>query len=433
MLAISMNPLDWVTDAASSVVDGAVDTAFNFLATWISDALSWLAAEIMDRIISAGGADVADGLFAPGGPANVIYWLGLVSVVAGVSLQVTSTMWRRDAGMTQMTETLLDLPVTVVMMFALPTVGVTILRVCDLAAEAIGTQAFAAGFGESLDLDVGMPGFMRAIVGTFMILVLVVLYVVQLVRSHLATVLIVLGPFTIAMRSWAPVRTVLEATVKLFAALAITPLVMMTMVAVALYRYENVGALDLSRALAVLAGLLLAVLSPFVANKLFPIGDGLAAGIAGGAVVGGAMLAMKAAGGVAGAAGGAAVAGASRMGQLVSPASGAAAVSVGQVASIATITGGGRGSSEGGGAVRAAGSGARGGGRPIPTPPTSASRSSGGGSSPGGSGSSSAGSVASFGAVRSSRAAGGSGRPAAPAKAEGSSLDRLLGDENGLI
>ena len=166
MLGISLNPIDWVTDAASSVVDGAVDTAFNFLAGWISDALSWLAGEIVDKIVSAGAADVADGLFEPGGPANVIYWLGLVSVVAGVSLQVTSTMWRRDAGMAQMTETLLDLPVTVVMMFALPTVGVTVLRVCDLAAAAIGQRAFAAGFGESFDLDVGMPGFMRTIVGS---------------------------------------------------------------------------------------------------------------------------------------------------------------------------------------------------------------------------------------------------------------------------
>lgn len=46
-----------------------------------------------------------------------------------------------------------------------------------------------------------------------MILVLLVLYVEQLIRGHLATALIVLEPLTIAMWSWQPVRMVLDATV----------------------------------------------------------------------------------------------------------------------------------------------------------------------------------------------------------------------------
>ena len=139
-----------------------------------------------------------------------------------------------------------------------------------------------------------MPGFMRVTVGICMILALLVLYIEQLIRGHLATVLIVLGPFSIAMRSWTPARVVFQATVKLFCALAITPLVMMLCLSVALLRYSDTGALDISRGLGVLAGLILAVLSPIIANKLFPIGDGLSTAIAGGAIVAAGAVAMKA-------------------------------------------------------------------------------------------------------------------------------------------
>ena len=168
-----------------------------------------------------------------------------------------------------------------------------------------------------------MPGFMRVTVGICMILALLVLYIEQLIRGHLATVLIVLGPFSIAMRSWTPARVVFQATVKLFCALAITPLVMMLCLSVALLRYSDTGALDISRGLGVLAGLILAVLSPIIANKLFPIGDGLSTAIAGGAIVAGGALAMKAGGATAGAAGAAAGGAAgSRVGQLVAPSAG---------------------------------------------------------------------------------------------------------------
>lgn len=67
---------------------------------------------------------------------------------------------------------------------------------------------------------------------------------------------------------------------------------MMPMMAVALTRYSDTGALDLSRGLGVLAGLVLAVLAPVVANKLFPVGDAISSGIAGAAVVGAGALAL---------------------------------------------------------------------------------------------------------------------------------------------
>src|SRR4051794_11089384 len=200
----------------------------------------------MGVILSAGAADISDRFSALGGPSGIVLWLGLVSVIVGLIAQTTAVMWRSDAGVTQLTESLLDLPVTLLMMFSLPALGVTVLQVFDSAAAAIGRNAIATGFGEQLNLDVGMPGFMRVTVGICMILALLVLYIEQLVRGHLATVLIVLGPLTIALRSWAPARTVLTATVQLFCALAVTPLLMMLMVSVALARYQGTGAMHLS-------------------------------------------------------------------------------------------------------------------------------------------------------------------------------------------
>ena len=69
-----------------------------------------------------------------------------------------------------------------------------------------------------------------------------------------------------------------------------------------------------------LAGLILAVMSPFIANKLFPVGDGMSAAIAGGAIVAAGTLALKVSGAAGAAASGAAGAsGASRVDQLVQP------------------------------------------------------------------------------------------------------------------
>src|SRR4051794_23676190 len=272
----------------------------------------------MGVILSAGAADISDRFSALGGPSGIVLWLGLVSVIVGLIAQTTAVMWRSDAGVTQLTESLLDLPVTLLMMFSLPALGVTVLQVFDAAAAAIGQNAIATGFGEELDLDVGMPGFMRVTVGICMILALLVLYIEQLIRGHLATVLIVLGPFSIAMRSWAPARVVFQATVKLFCALAITPLVIMLCLSVALLRFSTTVAVDISRGLGVLAGLILAILSPIIANKLLPIGEGLSTAIAGGAIVAAGAIAVKATGAAGGAAGSAAgAAGGSRVGQLV--------------------------------------------------------------------------------------------------------------------
>lgn len=323
MLGISLNPIDWVKDAANDVVG----SAFDFLANWISDGLSWLAGELMDTIVGAGSVDLSERFGQLGGPAGIVLWLGLVSVVVGLIAQLTSVAWRSDAGMVQMTDSLLDLPVTLLMMFGLPALGVTILELFDAAAAAIGQNAMANGFGKNLTLEGGVPGVMRSLVGILMMLALVVLYIEQLIRGHLATVLIVLGPFSIAMRSWAPARVVFHATVRLFCALAITPLVMTICLSVALLRYSDTGDLDISRGLGVLAGLVLAILSPFIANKLFPVGDGMSAAIAGGAVVAAGMVAKQVVGGAmggagGGAGGGAAVAGpagSGRAAQLVGP------------------------------------------------------------------------------------------------------------------
>lgn len=319
MLGFSLNPIDWVKDAASDVVGGA----FDFLAKWISDGLSWLAGQLMDTILGAGSVDITERFTQLGGPAGVVMYLGLTSLVVGLIAQHICLARRSDVGMVEVTDSLLDLPVTLLMMFGLPGLGVTILQLCDAAAAAIGQNALAAGFGKNLTFDGGVPGVIGSLVGICMILALVVLYIEQLIRGHLATVLIILGPFTIAMRSWAPARVVFHATVKLFCALAITPLVMTICLAVALLRWDDTGALDISRGLGVLAGLILAILSPFIANKLFPIGDGLSAGIAGGAVVAAGLIAKQAIGAAVGGAGGAGAAAgsaeSSRVGQLVGP------------------------------------------------------------------------------------------------------------------
>ena len=112
-----------------------------------------------------------------------------------------------------------------------------------------------------------------------MILALLVLYIEQLIRGHLATVLIVLGPFSDrdAVVDTGPGRVPGDGQAVLRHGRS-RRCVMMLCLSVALLRYSDTGALDISRGLGVLAGLILAILSPVIANKLFPIGDGMSGG-----------------------------------------------------------------------------------------------------------------------------------------------------------
>ena len=48
MLAISLNPIDWVTDAAGAVIGGAAETVLDAVVSWLEDGVRYVATAIAE-------------------------------------------------------------------------------------------------------------------------------------------------------------------------------------------------------------------------------------------------------------------------------------------------------------------------------------------------------------------------------------------------
>ena len=280
MFAISINPLDWLGDA----VDSAASAAFDFLVEWVVSACDWLAKQLATVLIGAGKPDWDSAAFGPGGAASNLMYLAMAVLIGGGMLQLISTQWNPQSSIT---DSLIELPTTAVAVGSVYLIANMVLGVTD----ALGHALFADGIFQALQSGF-KPGsmivpFLRVLIAVVMVFLLLLLFIEQLVRAHLLAVVIVLLPLAVAGRAWAPAKYLSGAMMKIFIALAMTPVVAGVSMSIALSNYSAAaGELDLTQALQGIAGLLVTTLMPFLVFKLFPIGAdggggvGLAAGAA---------------------------------------------------------------------------------------------------------------------------------------------------------
>ena len=50
MLGISLNPIDWVTDAAGAVIGGAAETVLDAVVSWLEDGVRYVATAIAKEL-----------------------------------------------------------------------------------------------------------------------------------------------------------------------------------------------------------------------------------------------------------------------------------------------------------------------------------------------------------------------------------------------
>jgi hypothetical protein len=348
MLAIDLNPIDWVKGAVTGAANEVVEFAFGFLGSWIEDGLSWIAEKVGGQFAAAGKVDWGSQfIFGEGGVYANVGGLALAIFVGSIFIQAMSLSWRRDAGIADVTDMVRDIPVTIVALAVITTFAAAILAACDALAEHFTSDVVAIAFTSSFKLDAGVPGLFRVLVGLLMSLALLLLYIEQLARSQLLTLVIVMSQLAVAARVWPRARYLLEAVVKIFLALAVMPILAGVLLSISFSGWDAAGSLDFTRALAAMAGIFMSVLVPFFAFKAFPIsadapaGAGAAmAGMAVGAAWGASSLAL---GGGAGAAAGAATgaaAGAATGGSTGAAAGGLSGVGGGAMAGAASAGGG---------------------------------------------------------------------------------------------
>jgi hypothetical protein len=286
VFAISLNPIDWLTDAAGGVAGGAADAVFNFFLDLVLEALDWLARQIAGFFVSAGAPTFGAGAT---NVSSLMVYVALVVAIGGAMLQAGITAVRPNASSTS---ALVDLPVTVVALGSIYAIAAVWLGFTDAVAKVVLTDAVRQSFGGGMQMDLAIVPFMRLLLALFMLLFMILLFVEQLIRAHLLAVLIVMLPIGVAARVWEPARYLTTAMVKIFVALSITPILTGVSMSIALANFDSAGPLDFVRMLGALAGIAVTTLMPFMVFKLFPIGAEGTGG-AGLAAVGGAVGAAK--------------------------------------------------------------------------------------------------------------------------------------------
>lgn len=286
MFAISLNPIDWFTDAAGGIVGGATDAVFNYFLDLVLEALDWLARQIATLFVDAGAPTFGAGA---AGVSSLMVYVALVVVIGGAMLQAALTAVRPNSSSTS---ALADLPITVLALGSVYAIAAVWLGFTDAVAQVVLTDTVRQSFSGGLQMNTAIVPFLRLLFGLCMVLFMVLLFVEQLIRAHLLATVIVMLPVGVAARVWEPARYLSVAMVKIFVALSITPILTGVSMSLALANFNAAGPLDFVHMVGALAGMAVTTLMPFMVFKLFPIGaDG--GGGAGLAAAGGAIGVAK--------------------------------------------------------------------------------------------------------------------------------------------
>ena len=82
LMGLSLNPIDWITDAAGEIVDGAAGAFIDVVVGWVEEALTWATQQIALVLTDLSAPDFGSSAFQQLG--GTFKWLALVSLVATI-------------------------------------------------------------------------------------------------------------------------------------------------------------------------------------------------------------------------------------------------------------------------------------------------------------------------------------------------------------
>lgn len=356
MFAISLNPINWVTDAAGAIVGGAADTVLDAVVSWLEDGVTYVATAVANELTGLASLDLGGQTAQQMG--GVMKWVALAVAVGSI---MVSAVMAAFSGEGSLHDTIREIPITLVLMagwFGLMTLWTEALTAL---MSVWTTDSLVEGLQAGIALDAGIASFVRAFVALMLIVFLIIFFVELLVLNHMLLFGVLIGQVAIALRPLRPLRGVSGQMIRNLVTLSVVPALGVASLALSLGRFNEAGALGFGQAMTAVAGIAVSVLMPMVVAKFLPLG-GQTSSTGRGLIGAGAQIAGTAA--------------------LVATGVGAAAAAAG---------GGGLSSfvASGGGASAAPGSSGAGGG-PFPMPGGPAG---GGGGRSGGSGGPSGGSA----------------------------------------
>jgi hypothetical protein len=267
MLAISLNPIDWVTDAAGAVIGGAAETVLDAVVSWLEDGVRYVATAIAGELTGLSSLDLGSQTAQQIG--GVMKWVALAVAVGSI---MVSAVLAAFSGEGSLHDTIREIPVTLVLMagwFGLMTVwteAVTALM------SVWTTDALVDGLAGGVELDPGIASFIRGFVALMLIIFLIVFFVEMLVLNHMLTFGVLIGQVAIAMRPVRPLRGVSGQMIRNMVTLSLVPTLGVASLALSLGRLNDAGALSFQRSMGALAGIVVSVLMPLVVAKFLPLG-----------------------------------------------------------------------------------------------------------------------------------------------------------------
>ena len=302
MFGISLNPIDWVTDAAGSVIGGAGDAVLDALVARVEEALAYVSRAVADALAALAAPDFGSAAFAQLG--GTFKWLALISVLGTIMLSCGGALLNSKVELAQVVR---EIPITMLMLAGWYSVTAVWFEACRTLTGLFVGDALAQSLQAGISLDVGIASFLRMFICLFMMLFLIIFLVEMFVLQHLMTFAAVVGPLAISLRPWPALKDVSGRMIRNVVTMSLTPALTAASMSLAVRNVNDAGILGMTQAIGGLAGMAVSVFMPVMVAKFLPLGGsgdsggraliGAAAGIAGvaagAAATGGASVAAQ--------------------------------------------------------------------------------------------------------------------------------------------
>lgn len=286
MFGISLNPIDWVTDAAGSVIGGAGDAVLDALVARVEEALAYVSRAVADALAALAAPDFGSAAFAQLG--GTFKWLALISVLGTIMLSCGGALLNSKVELAQVVR---EIPITMLMLAGWYSVTAMWFEGCRTLTGLFVGDALAQSLQAGIALDVGIASFLRMFICLFMMLFLIIFLVEMFVLQHLMTFAAVVGPLAISLRPWPALKDVSGRMIRNVVTMSLTPALTAASMSLAVRNVNDAGILGMTQAIGGLAGMAVSVFMPVMVAKFLPLGGsgdsggraliGAAAGIAG--------------------------------------------------------------------------------------------------------------------------------------------------------
>ena len=265
MLAISLNPIDWVTSAGGAIAGAASDAVFDQATEWVEEGLAYIAGEVAGFLTDLGESNLGDETFQQIG--GVFKYIALVTVLITMVLGASTSL----LGGHKLSGVVQEVPITLVMLAGWYSVVTLWAEATSALTRFFLTDALNETFSNNMTLDPGMSSFFRLVLALVLMVFLVIFVVEMLVLSHMLSIAAVVGPLAIALRPWPSLKDVSGKMVRNLAALSLSPVLATASLSLAASTLNEDGQLSLTGALGACAGLTVSLLMPAMVARFLPI------------------------------------------------------------------------------------------------------------------------------------------------------------------